>query len=102
MKITNNQLLPPLVQTTAESIAKKGDSSSNTTTGAAASGVDRVNLSRSREKVEKLKTLMPQPPDSSGEKVSQIRQQLSDGSYQVASEAVAGKMLDNWRAFNVR
>ena len=96
MKIDSEQLLSTVHRFKNETVAK-GDASLDNVPGAVSQGSDRVELSRHKEKVEKLKTMMQMMPDSHNEKVSQIRQQIADGTYQVDAREVAGRMLDRWR-----
>ena len=99
MKINNEQLLSSLYRITTRT-AVKGDPPLGTTTGAAAQVFDNVVLSGNNSHVDKLKSMMAQPSDSQSGKVAQLKQQISDGSYQVDASATAGKMLDNWRWYN--
>jgi negative regulator of flagellin synthesis FlgM len=96
MKIDSEQLLSTVHRFKNETVAK-GDASSDTVQGAVSQGSDRVELSRNKEKIEQLKTMMQQMPDSHNEKVAQIRQQIADGTYQVDAREVAGSMLNRWR-----
>ena len=99
MKIDSEQLLSTVHRLKNEPVAK-GESSPDVAPGAVGRGSDRVDLSGNRAKVDKLKTIMLQMQDGQSEKVAKLKQQVADGSYQVAASEVAGKMLDRWRDVN--
>ena len=101
MKIDSEQLLPTVQRLKTEHSAK-GESSPDVVAGAVRHGSDRVELSGNMAKVDKLKTIMQQMSDGQSEKVAKLKQQIADGSYQVAASEVAGKMLDRWRDLNVK
>ena len=55
---------------------------------------DSVTLSDSARSVASARTAVLNAPDVRLQKVADIKQQLSDGTYQVSSRVLAGKMLD--------
>jgi flagellar biosynthesis anti-sigma factor FlgM len=55
---------------------------------------DSVTLSDSARSVATARTAVQNAPDVRQQKVADIRQQLSDGTYQVSSRVLARKMLD--------
>ncbi len=94
MKIKNDPRLPGVLRT-------KSGASSSSTSKSTSSASDRVNISRSRDDVGQIKSMLQQIPESgSSEKVPQIKQQIDDGSYHVESRVVAEKMLNYWSGFN--
>jgi negative regulator of flagellin synthesis FlgM len=97
MKIESEQLLASVYRFKTETPVK-GDASPESGSAGVGQSSDRVELSRSNSKMEQLKTMMKQMPDSQQNKLAQIKQQIADGSYQVAASETAGKMLDHWRA----
>src|SRR5579859_2674031 len=54
---------------------------------------DSVTLSDSARSVSTARTAVQNAPDVREQKVADIKQQLSDGTYQVSSRALASKML---------
>ena len=59
-----------------------------------AQSTDSVTLSDSARSVATARTAVQNAPDIREQKVADIKQQLSDGTYQVSSRALASKMLD--------
>ena len=59
-----------------------------------AQSTDSVTLSDSARSVASARTAVQNAPDVRQQKVADIKQQLSDGTYQVSSRVLAGKMLD--------
>jgi flagellar biosynthesis anti-sigma factor FlgM len=55
---------------------------------------DSVTLSDSARSMATARTAVHNAPDVREQKVADIKQQLSDGTYQVSSRVLAGKMLD--------
>ena len=55
---------------------------------------DTVTLSDSARLMAAARTAVQNAPDVRQQKVADIKQQLSDGTYQVSSRALASKMLD--------
>jgi len=97
MKIdSSEQLLSSVYRFNNETTIKK-DASSDTQSGAVTQGSDRVEWSQNKAKIEQLKTMMRGMPDSQQGNIARIREQLADGSYQVAAAETAGKMLEQWR-----
>ncbi|RNC67265.1 MAG: flagellar biosynthesis anti-sigma factor FlgM [Desulfuromonadales bacterium] len=62
-------------------------------TAGVGSGPDRVELSLGAMRVEELKKAATVEPPARTDKFDAIRQQIADGTYQVDSRLVAGKML---------
>jgi flagellar biosynthesis anti-sigma factor FlgM len=55
---------------------------------------DSVTLSDSARSMATARTAVQNAPDVRQQRVADIKQQLSDGTYQVSSRVLAGKMLD--------
>jgi flagellar biosynthesis anti-sigma factor FlgM len=55
---------------------------------------DSVTLSDSARSMSAARTAVQNAPDVRQQKVADIKQQLSDGTYQVTSRALARKLLD--------
>lgn len=93
MKITSSQLSTGV-------IPSKSGISANLTRKTTNPGSDRVELSGGKVEINKLTTMMQQIQDNSIEKVPQLRQQISDGTYHAEARDVAKKILDRWKDFN--
>lgn len=63
----------------------------------AVSASDRVELSLGKMQVERLKQIAPAEETVRADRVAAIKQQIADGTYQVDSRLVAGKMLALFR-----
>lgn len=61
---------------------------------AATSAADRVELSIGKNQLDRLKQTADSEPAFRSDKVAALRQQIADGSYQVAAGDVAGKLAD--------
>jgi negative regulator of flagellin synthesis FlgM len=59
-----------------------------------AQSTDSVTLSDSARTMATARTAVQNAPDVRQQKVADIKQQLSDGTYQVSSRVLARKMLD--------
>jgi negative regulator of flagellin synthesis FlgM len=59
-----------------------------------AQSTDSVTLSDSARTLATARTAVQNAPDVRQQKVADIKQQLSDGTYQVSSRVLARKMLD--------
>jgi len=59
-----------------------------------AQSTDSVTLSDSARSMATARTAVQNAPDIRQQKVADIKQQLSDGTYQVSSSVLARKMLD--------
>ena len=99
MKIDSEQLSSSVYRIKNETAVKE-DASPESQSGTVTQGSDRVELSGNNARIGRLKTMMKQLPDSRQGKVTQLRQQIADGSYQVSSAVIAGKMLDNGRGLH--
>jgi negative regulator of flagellin synthesis FlgM len=66
------------------------------TNGASFAPVDRVELSTSSRLIQKIQEAAQAAPDVRAEKVAALKKQVENGTYQVSSEDIAGKMLKNF------
>jgi negative regulator of flagellin synthesis FlgM len=64
--------------------------------GASLAPVDRVELSTSSRMIQKIQEAAQAAPDVRAEKVAALKKQVADGTYQVSSEDIAGKMLKDF------
>ena len=71
--------------------AEKNQASANN--GASFSPVDRVELSSSSRLIHKIQEAAQAAPDIRAEKIADLKKKIADGTYQVSSEDIAGKML---------
>jgi flagellar biosynthesis anti-sigma factor FlgM len=62
--------------------------------------VDSVTLSETARSTAAARTAVQNAPDVRQEKVADIKQQLSDGTYQVSTKVLARNMLDTADAKN--
>lgn len=93
MKIENGNnvhVLDTLVKATGTSDAQKGSSAK---TGKSQGVVDKVEISRTREEVERLKEKIQSMPATREEKVAAVKQAVQSGTYKVDGPAVAKAML---------
>ncbi|MCU0578262.1 MAG: flagellar biosynthesis anti-sigma factor FlgM [Desulfobacterota bacterium] len=61
--------------------------------GASFSPMDRVELSSSSRLIQKIQEAAQAAPDIRAEKVAELKKKIADGTYQVSSADIAGKML---------
>ena len=77
-------------------VEKKAETAQVSAAGAVANS-DRVELSLGKMQVERLKQVAPAEETIDTDWVAAIKQQVADGTYQVDSRLVAGKMLALFR-----
>ena len=61
--------------------------------GASFFPVDRVELSSSSRLIQKIQEAAQAAPDIRAEKVADLKKKIADGTYQVSSDDIAGKIL---------
>jgi negative regulator of flagellin synthesis FlgM len=64
--------------------------------GVSFSPTDRVELSSSSRLIQKIQEAAQAAPDVRAEKVAALKKQVENGTYQVSSEDIAGKMLKDF------
>jgi negative regulator of flagellin synthesis FlgM len=91
MKVT---VLYPQLNTDINKIRYRNqfDTSSTKPSGKAVGG-DRVELSRTAQEIQRAKKICSDAGDDHTERVSQIKQQIKEGTYRIDSEKIASKML---------
>jgi negative regulator of flagellin synthesis FlgM len=88
------QIIQYVNQQAKPSLADKNQAAS--ANGASFSPVDRVELSTSSRLIQKIQEAAQAAPDVRAEKVAALKKQVENGTYQVSSEDIAGKMLKNF------
>jgi negative regulator of flagellin synthesis FlgM len=56
--------------------------------------VDKVELSAQSREIKKINDVLEMTPDVRADRVAELKKQIQEDRYQVDSEAVAGKMID--------
>ena len=56
--------------------------------------VDKVELSAESKELKKINDVLEMTPDVRADRVAELKKQIQEDRYQVDSEAVAGKMID--------
>jgi len=56
--------------------------------------VDKVELSAESKEIKKINDVLEMTPDVRADRVAELKKQIQEDRYQVDSEAVAGKMID--------
>lgn len=87
----NNASAP--VSTGSTGKPQAGRSESAGSASAAGSG-ESVQLSSTAQQLQKASDQLKDQPVVDSEKVARLKQAIADGSYQVDSQKVAGKLLD--------
>ena len=93
-----NKLVSNTTTGSSKSSATQGKAAANssTTDSAASAGAgaqDTVNLSEQGQEIARLQRALAQLPDIDSARVSEIREQIANGSYSVDVEALAEKIL---------
>lgn len=93
MKVTNSTVQGGIPTTRSEALEKKGASRSKAARSGAGGAADRVELSVSREKIDRLTQTVAAMESGNAEKIQSIKEQIASGTYSVSGRAVAEKML---------
>lgn len=92
MKVTNNSLNNGIQGTRPESAGKR-DTLATQKKAAHGGRTDRVELSISQERIDRLTSTIASMESANSEKIDSLKRQIADGTYAVSGHAVAEKML---------
>lgn len=81
------------IQGTRTDLTGKPDPVVTLKDGASGAGADRVVLSVSQERIDRLASAIASMEVSNSEKIESLKRQIAEGTYQVSGQAVAEKML---------
>ncbi len=92
MKVTNRPLNNGIIGTRTDSTGKTETLGTlkNVMSG---TGTDRVNLSVSQERIDRLTSTIASMEGANSERIEALKKQISEGTYKVSGQAVAEKML---------
>jgi flagellar biosynthesis anti-sigma factor FlgM len=99
MKIENDQILSVINRYKSDPLEKKEGSSPAREKKPTESG-DRVELSLNNSEIEQLKQTMQGISDVRAERVASLKKSIDEGTYSVAGDKVAEKMLDYWKSLH--
>jgi negative regulator of flagellin synthesis FlgM len=99
MTINSEQLLASVNKLTNSSV-EKNEAAAVAGNKGSAKGSDRIELSTNSKDIEQLKKALKVALDLGSDKVAQLKEQLSAGTYKVDGKAVSAKMLQNWSELN--
>jgi flagellar biosynthesis anti-sigma factor FlgM len=92
MKVTNGTLNNG-IQGTRTDLTGKAGSVGTLKEGASGTGTDRVELSVSQERIDRLTSTIASMEGANSEKIESLKRQIAEGTYNVSGQAVAEKML---------
>ncbi len=58
------------------------------------SPIDKVEISAQSKEIKKINDLLEKTPDVRGDRVKELKKLIQEGQYNVDSQTVAGKMID--------
>jgi negative regulator of flagellin synthesis FlgM len=94
MKIDNNTNNPVvLLETPSKPSSVKANNDSQTGSQKTVNSQDKVELSAWKDEVSRLKGMMQTIPSTNTDKVTQIKNAIDAGTYNVKGQVVAGSML---------
>ena len=99
MKINSEQQLASLSKIANAPPVKQNESAGGGNKGSDLA-TDRIELSTKSKDIDQLKKAMQVAPDLGSEKVAQLKEQISAGTYKVDGKAVAAKMLKSLSELN--
>lgn len=88
------------------SVDSKSQSKSSATTESpiapkpAASTADKVTMTKQAEQLQKLDELVRSTPDVDQEKVDRIKTQIAEGKFQIDSETIADRIIQQEQELN--
>jgi negative regulator of flagellin synthesis FlgM len=79
-------------------VEKRGQntSASNRTTSRASENEDSVELSSATQEYLRIRKLVDTLPDVRYEKIAQLKQEISNGTYNVPASDIAEAIVDEW------
>jgi negative regulator of flagellin synthesis FlgM len=80
----------------ADSSKKGKSSSSGSASSSASSSIDKVELSDRSREIKKIYEAIEKTPDVRAERVEAIKDSIAKGEYEVKSDEVASKMIDEF------
>jgi len=92
MKVTNRSLNNGIIGTRTDSTGRT-ESPGTLKNGASGTGTDRVDLSVSQERIDRLTSTIASMAGVNSERIESLKKQISEGTYEVSGQAVAEKML---------
>jgi negative regulator of flagellin synthesis FlgM len=95
MKIEGSR--PPETQETPLRTQKLGSQGAGSASNQGASNItqgDQVNISGRTKEIDALKEVIHQMPEVRIDKIEALRKSIQNGTYQVDSEGIAGKILE--------
>lgn len=92
MKVTNSTLNNEIQGTRPGATGKRNTLETQKETAPGA-GTDRVNLSISQERIDRLTSTIAAMEGANSERIESLKRQIAEGTYNVSGQAVAEKML---------
>ncbi|MEA5114692.1 MAG: flagellar biosynthesis anti-sigma factor FlgM [Geobacteraceae bacterium] len=92
MKVTDRTLSNGILGARTDATGKTGPLGT-LKDGVSGTGTDRVDLSVSQERIDRLTSTIASMEGASSERIESLKKQISEGTYKVSGQAVAEKML---------